>query len=93
MSKNNSFRTGTAKHVTEDDVFEVFDENTIAADFTETAEYVETELAQARLPEILAQDPALSTEKNTNALRINTNTQNNRDGVLEYNDRLPNTGA
>jgi hypothetical protein len=93
MSKNNSFRFGTAKHVTEDDVFEVFDENALAADFAETWEYTETELAQSRLPSIVSQDPPASAQKNTNSLELNTNTQKNRDTVLEYNDRLPNTGS
>ena len=91
MKNINGFRTGTARHLSEDDVFEVFDEGAVSADFVETWEFVEGQVADAGLPSITsAAAPGVSS--NTNYLRIANNEQKNRDSVLEYNDRLPNTG-
>ncbi len=91
MKNINGFRTGTARHLSEDDVFEVFDEGTVSADFVETLEFVEGQVAATQLPTIAPAVAPVAAE-NTNYLRIANNEQKNRDSVLEYNDRLPNTG-
>jgi hypothetical protein len=87
----NTFRTGTAKHETEADVWDFLDSGDVAAGFQEIWEHTESELALSLLPGT-EQTASRVSETKDNQVKPADKYPGTDNLVEEYLDRFPGSG-
>lgn len=87
----NTFRTGTAKHSTEAEVWDYLDDGTSDVGFDQIWEYTENELGISTLPGTEHNESKVS-ETKANQVKPFEKYSGTADTVDEYLDRFPNVG-
>lgn len=87
----NTFRTGTSRYETEEEVWDFLDGGDVAAGFQEIWEYTEHELGKSLLPGTEHKESRVS-ESRANQVKPAEKYPGTEDAVYEYLDRFPGNG-
>jgi hypothetical protein len=92
MKDRNVFKTSTAKHVTDDEVFDFIDGGEVPADFQEIFEYTEGELAISLRKGVDSTSSKVN-ETGSDKVKPEETYPGTEDAVFEYLDRFPSSGS